>query len=111
MTRRIRDLALSTVGYAGFNAVTLWAVCFLAGVVVPRTVDGPHRVGTAAAVAVDLLVLGLFAVQHSVMARRSVKARLRPEYERRARAEGSAAADAWLRQQGEEAGRYAARNC
>lgn len=41
----------------------------------------------------------------------AVKARLRPEYERRARAEGSAAADAWLRQQGEEAGRYAARNC
>lgn len=41
----------------------------------------------------------------------AVRARLRPEYERRARVDGRAAASAWLRQQGEEAGRYAARNC
>jgi methanethiol S-methyltransferase len=68
---------LSLLGWAGFHLVMLWALLFLAGVVVPRTVDGPHRAGTATAIAVDLGLLGLFALQHSVMARRSVKARLR----------------------------------
>ncbi|QIG41372.1 isoprenylcysteine carboxylmethyltransferase family protein [Nocardioides anomalus] len=68
---------LSALGWAGFNLVMLWALLFLAGVVVPRTVDGPHRVGTLPAVVVDLALLGLFALQHSVLARRSVKARLR----------------------------------
>jgi protein-S-isoprenylcysteine O-methyltransferase Ste14 len=77
MTRRIRDLALSTVGYAGFNAVTVWTIAFLAGVAVPRTVDGPDRIPTGAAVAVDVALVLLFAVQHSVMARREVKRWLR----------------------------------
>jgi methanethiol S-methyltransferase len=70
-------LVLSALGWLGFVAVTAWSVFFLAGVVVPRTVDGPHRLPAAAAVAVDLALLGLFAVQHSVMARRPVKAWLR----------------------------------
>ena len=55
----------------------MWTVAFLADVVVPRTVDGPARTTTAVAVAVDLALLLLFAVQHSVMARRQVKAWLR----------------------------------
>lgn len=41
----------------------------------------------------------------------AVKAKLRPEYERRARADGAQAANAWLRGQAEEAGSYAAQNC
>lgn len=41
----------------------------------------------------------------------AVRARLRPEYERRLQSEGASAAESWLRQQAEEAGRYAARNC
>ena len=77
MSRRRSHLVMSALGWAGFNAVTLWAVVFLAGVAVPRTVDGPHRVGPALAVTVDLALLLLFAAQHSVMARRSVKAWLR----------------------------------
>jgi protein-S-isoprenylcysteine O-methyltransferase Ste14 len=71
------SLFLSAVGYVGFVAVTLWTVAFLAGVVVPRVVDGPQRTSTAVAIATDLTLLGLFAVQHSVMARRGVKAWLR----------------------------------
>jgi len=43
--------------------------------------------------------------------RDAVRARLRPEYDRRMQTEGAAAANAWLRQEGEEAGRYAAENC
>jgi len=70
---RPSHLVLSALGWAGFQAVMVWTLLFLAGVVVPRTVDGPHRSGSAAAVAVDLGLLLLFAVQHSVMARRSAK--------------------------------------
>lgn len=77
MERRTPDLVLSALGWLGFNAVTLWMVAFLAGVVVHPTVDGPTRVATATAVVVDLGLLVLFAVQHSVMARRPVKVWMR----------------------------------
>jgi protein-S-isoprenylcysteine O-methyltransferase Ste14 len=49
-------------------------MAFLADAVVPRTVDGPARTTTGRAIAVDAALLLLFAVQHSVMARRAVKA-------------------------------------
>ena len=46
-------------------------------ILVPRTVDGPVRSTTSRALAIDLALLLLFAVQHSVMARQQVKAWLR----------------------------------
>ncbi|MFC8502506.1 methyltransferase family protein [Pedococcus sp. NPDC057267] len=76
MSRRPTSLALSAVGWVGFGAVTLWTAAFLAGVVVPRTADAPVRTTTGRALAVDAALLLLFALQHSLMARRSVKARL-----------------------------------
>lgn len=77
MSRRIALLAVSAAAWCGFVAVTLWTMTFLAGVGLPRTVDGPGRLPTGWAVAVDLALLLLFAVQHSVMARRPAKAWLR----------------------------------
>ena len=77
MPVRRSHLVVSALGWLGFNAVMVWAVAFLAGGLVPRTVDGPHRLGAVGAVAVDLTLLLLFAVQHSVMARRSAKTWLR----------------------------------
>ena len=77
MSRRPLHLALSAAGYVGFTTVMLWTAAFLAGVIVPRTVDGPAHRGTGTAVAVDTSLLLLFAVQHSVMARRTVKSWLR----------------------------------
>jgi protein-S-isoprenylcysteine O-methyltransferase Ste14 len=63
--------------YLAFLVAFLYAVFFQAGVLVPRTVDGGGPVsGTAAAVVIDVLLLGLFAVQHSVMARPAFKLRL-----------------------------------
>jgi protein-S-isoprenylcysteine O-methyltransferase Ste14 len=72
-----RHLVVSAAGWVGFVAVSLWAMAFLTDVVLPRTVDHPHRLPTAQAAAVDLALLLLFAVQHSVMARGRVKAWLR----------------------------------
>src|SRR6476469_3469108 len=77
MTRRHAYLVLSGIAWCGFLAIIVWTMAFLAGVALPRTVDGPQRMSTLWAVAVDVSLLLLFAVQHSVMARRAVKARLR----------------------------------
>ncbi len=77
VSRRPVSLFLSALAWLGFVAITVWTVGFLAGVTVSRDVDGPARSATWPAVAADLAVLGLFAVQHSVMARRPVKAWLR----------------------------------
>lgn len=77
MSSRAISLFLSALAWVGFVVVVLWTVGFLAGVVVPRTVDGPARTATGLAVAADIGLLGLFGVQHSVMARRGVKSWLR----------------------------------
>ena len=77
MSRRIVFLVLSAAAWCGFVAITVWTMAFLAGVALPRTVDGPRAHDDARAVAIDLALLLLFAVQHSVMARRPAKAWLR----------------------------------
>src|SRR4051794_26088622 len=86
MSRRPAHLILSAVAWSAFGLVIVWTMAFLAGVRIPRTVDGPVRTTTAVAVTIDLALLLLFAVQHSVMARRSVKAwlarRIPPQLER-----------------------------
>jgi methanethiol S-methyltransferase len=78
---RMRPGAVASFGYAAlcyvcFVAVFLYAVAFLADLMVPRTIDhgGPH-VGLAAAVVIDAALLGLFALQHSVVARPAFKQR------------------------------------
>src|SRR4051812_13054503 len=77
MFRRHAYLFISASGCFGFVAVMVWTMAFLAGVVVPRTVDGPARTPAAAAIVTDVAVLLVFAAQHSVMARRQVKSWLR----------------------------------
>jgi protein-S-isoprenylcysteine O-methyltransferase Ste14 len=77
MSSRLASRVLSATAWVGFVLVVLWAVAFLAGIVVPRAVDGRPRTSTGLAVTTDLALLGLFAVQHSVMARREVKVWLR----------------------------------
>lgn len=73
--KRFLALGYAGVAYVGFVFVTGWAVGFLADLpFVPSTVDGP--VGAPArgsAVTVDLALLLVFALQHSVMARPGVK--------------------------------------
>lgn len=77
MSPQIRYRFISAVAWAGFVAVTVWTMLFLADVVVYPTVDGPPRTSAVVAVTLDLALLLLFAVQHSAMARPQVKAWLR----------------------------------
>jgi protein-S-isoprenylcysteine O-methyltransferase Ste14 len=59
--------------YAVFLATYLYAIGFVGNVYVPRTMDGPPSGGLAASLAIDLALLLLFALQHSVMARPGFK--------------------------------------
>ena len=60
--------------YAVFLASFLYAIGFIGGFLVPTRLDGPAQGSVAAALAVDLGLLTVFALQHSVMARRGFKA-------------------------------------
>jgi protein-S-isoprenylcysteine O-methyltransferase Ste14 len=73
MIKRIGIFVYGLASYAAFFATFLYALGFVGNFIVPRTLDsGPGR-GFGPSLAVDLALLGLFAVQHSVMARPAFK--------------------------------------
>ena len=59
--------------YLVFFATFLYAVGFIGNVWVPKSLDSPRDIRLGNALAIDLSVLALFAVQHSVMARPAFK--------------------------------------
>jgi protein-S-isoprenylcysteine O-methyltransferase Ste14 len=70
---RLLAVAYGGVCYLIFLGTLLYAVGFVGDLVVPKCVDAGPPGPSAEAVAVNLLLLGLFAVQHSVMARPGFK--------------------------------------
>src|SRR6202790_5660538 len=61
------------VAYFTFFATILYAIGFVSGLVVPKTIDTGPASSTAEALIINLLLMSLFAVQHSVMARKQFK--------------------------------------
>lgn len=59
--------------YLFFLATFVYAIGFIGDVAVPKTIDSGAAGSFAEALAVNLALLGVFAVQHSVMARKGFK--------------------------------------
>jgi protein-S-isoprenylcysteine O-methyltransferase Ste14 len=73
MFKRSIIFAYGIACYALFLLTFLYAVGFVGNFYVPRTIDGQPTGDLATSLLVDLAVLLLFAVQHSVMARPAFK--------------------------------------
>jgi len=62
-------LVYGFLGYLGFLAAFAYAVGFLTDVLVPKSINDGAESGLAGAILVNVALLGLFGVQHSIMAR------------------------------------------
>ena len=60
--------------YAAFFVVFLVVTFFMANLFVPKTIDSGAEIGMLPALGINALLLTLFAIQHSVMARPAFKA-------------------------------------
>jgi methanethiol S-methyltransferase len=73
VTSRLAALLYGAACYLVFLVTFLYAVGFVMGVGVPKTIDNGPDVPFLEALIVNLLLMSLFAVQHSVMARQGFK--------------------------------------
>ncbi|MEZ5289768.1 MAG: hypothetical protein R2745_01655 [Vicinamibacterales bacterium] len=73
MLKRFAFFVYGVLAYVVFLGAFLYAVAFVGGFGVPTRLDGALRSPATHALAIDFALLGAFAIQHSVMARRSFK--------------------------------------
>jgi protein-S-isoprenylcysteine O-methyltransferase Ste14 len=71
--KRLTFFVYGLGAYLAFLATFLYAIAFVGGFGVPTSLDSEARSPLGYAVMIDLLLLMVFAVQHSVMARRWFK--------------------------------------
>ena len=82
MLKRLSVFLYGVLCYVVFFATFLYAIGFVCNLYVPRSLDGPPAAPLGSSLMIDLGLLLLFALQHSVMARPAFKrwwTRLIPE--------------------------------
>ena len=70
---RFIALLYGLASYVVFFVTFLYSIGFVSGLVVPKTIDTGTIVPMAESFIVNLLLMSVFAIQHSVMARRQFK--------------------------------------
>lgn len=70
---RIIAFLYGVVAYLVFLGAFLYAIGFVTGLVVPKTIDTGAEASLGEALVVNIVLMSLFAVQHSVMARKAFK--------------------------------------
>lgn len=73
MTRRVAIFIYGVTCYAIFLATFLYAIGFVGNLIVPKGIDSDPTMPLAQALVIDVLLLAVFALQHSVMARPAFK--------------------------------------
>lgn len=70
---RVLALAYGGAAYVVFLGTFLYAIGFVSGHVVPKTIDSGAVLPFGEALLIDMVLLSIFALQHSVMARKPFK--------------------------------------
>ncbi|MEQ8494995.1 MAG: isoprenylcysteine carboxylmethyltransferase family protein, partial [Gammaproteobacteria bacterium] len=73
--KRALCLAYGIACYLAFQAVFLYLLGFLANFGVPKSIDGGASASPGVAIGVDIALIALFGLQHSIMARPAFKRR------------------------------------